>query len=193
MDPHGIHRVACPAWKGRGGGSGGPGGRRYCGKPVRTVPDDMKPGGLALQQDQTEFVRARCGPASMSRVRARQEGAQCTPGEIRDMRSMTGSLHWVTGSTRPDEAFATSQLQRKQSAPLVSDHKRAVQTIKRLRDQPEILLDLCLPRCACLCTQTQPFTTPMPILTKKDQTVNGRRGQSRRVSVSAPSTVRWSV
>ena len=98
----------------------------------------MKPGCLALQQDQTEFVRARCEPASMSRVRARQEGDQCTPGEIQEMRSMTGSLHWVTGGTRPDEAFATSQLQRKQSALLVSDHKRAVQTIKRLRGQPEI-------------------------------------------------------
>ena len=51
---------------------------------------------------------------------------------------MTGSLHWVTGGTRPDESFTTSQLQRKQTAPLVSDHKRAVQTIKRLRGQPEI-------------------------------------------------------
>ena len=64
-----------------------------CGKRVRTVPDDMKPGGLALQQDQMEFVRAGCEPASMSRVRARQEGAQCTPGQIQEMRSMTWSLH----------------------------------------------------------------------------------------------------
>ena len=98
----------------------------YCGKRVRTVPDDMKPGGLALQQDQTDFVKARCEPASMSRVPARSEGYQCTPGEIQGMRSMTGSLHWVTGATRPDEAFATSQLQR------------AVQTVKRLWGQSEI-------------------------------------------------------
>ena len=115
------------------------GGVLYCGKRVRSVPDDMKPGGLALQQDQMEFVKARCEPASMSRVRARQEGDQCTPGDIQEMRrSMTGSLHWVTGGTRPDEAFATSHLQRKQSAPLVSDHKRAVQTTKRLRGQSEV-------------------------------------------------------
>ena len=60
---------------------------------------DMKPGGLLLQQDQMEFVKARCEPASMSRVRARQEGAQCTTSEVREMRSMTGSLHWVTGGT----------------------------------------------------------------------------------------------
>ena len=45
---------------------------------------------------------------------------------------------WVTGGTRPDESFAISQLQRKQSAPWVSDHNRAVQTIKRLWGQPEI-------------------------------------------------------
>ena len=110
----------------------------YCGKRVRTFPDDLKLGGLSLQQDQMEFVKARCEPASMSRARARQEGAQCTAGEIREMRSMTRSLHWVTGGTRPDESFATSQLPRKQSEPLVSDHKRAVQTIKRLTGHPEI-------------------------------------------------------
>ena len=84
------------------------GGVLYWVKRVQSVPDDMKLGGLALQQDQMEFVKARCEPARMSRVRARQEGAQCTPGEIQDVRSMTGSLHWVTGGTRPDEAFATS-------------------------------------------------------------------------------------
>ena len=110
----------------------------YCGKRVRTFPDDLKLGGLSLQQDQMEFVKARCEPASMSRARARQEGAQCTAGEIQKMRSMTRSLHWVTGGTRPDESFATSQLPRKQSEPLVSDHKRAVQTIKRLTGHPEI-------------------------------------------------------
>ena len=34
------------------------GGVLYCGKRVRTVPDDMKPGGLALQQYQMEFVKS---------------------------------------------------------------------------------------------------------------------------------------
>ena len=50
----------------------------YCGKRARTVLDDMKPVVLALQQDQMEFVRTRCEPASTSRVRARQEEAQYT-------------------------------------------------------------------------------------------------------------------
>ena len=113
------------------------GGVLFCDKRVRSVADDMEQGGLALQQDQMEFVKARCEQASMSRDRARQEGAQCTPVEIQEVRSVTGSLHWVTGGTRPDEDFATSQVQRKQSAPLVTDQKRAVQTKKRLRVQPE--------------------------------------------------------
>ena len=124
-------------------------------KRVRTVPDDMKSGGLALRQDQTEFVKTRCEPASMSRVRARQEGDHCTTCEIREMRSMTGSLRWVKGGTRPDESFATSRLQRKQSAPRVSDHKRAVQTVKRLRSQPEIGLrfrPLPTKMCVLVCT-----------------------------------------
>ena len=31
----------------------------------------------------------------------------------------------------------------------------------------------CLLRCACSCTQTQPITMPIPILTKKDRAMNG--------------------
>ena len=88
------------------------GGVLYCGMRVRTVQDDVKPGCLSLRQDQSEFVKARCELAGMPRARARQEGTQCTTSEIGEMRSMTGSLHWVTGGTRPDESFATSQLQR---------------------------------------------------------------------------------
>ena len=90
------------------------GGVLYCGKRIRTVPDNTKPVGLSLRQDQTEFVKARCEP----RARARQEGTRCTTCEIREMRSKTGSLHWVTGGTHLDESFATSQLQGKQAAPL---------------------------------------------------------------------------
>ena len=83
-------------------------------------------------------MKTPCELESMSRVRARQEGDQCTTSEIGEMRSMTWNLHWVTGGTRPDESFATSQLQWKQSTPRVSDHKIAVQTVKRLRSQPEV-------------------------------------------------------
>ena len=96
------------------------GGVLYCGQRIRTVPDDVKPGGLSLQQDQTEFVKARCEPE-------------------RDKREHRVQPALVTGGTRPDESFATSQLQRKQAAPLVFDHNRAVQTVKRLRGQPEII------------------------------------------------------
>ena len=62
----------------------------------------------------------------------------CTTSEIREMRSVTGSLRWITGGTRPDDSFATSRLQRKQAPHLGSDHKRAVQTVKRQIGQPEI-------------------------------------------------------
>ena len=97
------------------------------GSEVSVIVDE----GAFLDMDQTEFVNARCEPASMPR--ARQEGAQYATSEIREMRSLTGSLQWVTGETRQDELFTTIQLQRKQSALLVSDHKRVVQTIKRVR------------------------------------------------------------
>ena len=68
---------------------------------------------------------------------------------------MTGSLHWVSGGTRQDESFATGQSQRKQSAPLVSDHKRAVQTTKRLRGEPETGLRF-RPRPTQLCVLVYP-------------------------------------
>ena len=43
--------------------------------------------GAFLDMAQTEFVKARCEPASVPRARARQEGAQCTTSEIREMQS----------------------------------------------------------------------------------------------------------
>ena len=51
-------------------------------------------------------------------------------------------------------------MQRKQSEPLVSDHKRAVQTIKRLRGQLEIGLKL------------RPLPTKMCVLVYTDAAVN---------------------
>ena len=84
----------------------------------------MKPG-----EDQTEFVKARCEPASMPRVRDRQEGDQFTPSEIKEMRSMTGSLHWETGGTRPDEGLRDQSAAEETIKTHVSDHKRPVQTI----------------------------------------------------------------
>ena len=87
--------------------------------------------GAFLDMGQTEFVKARCEPASVPR--ARQGRAQSATSEIREMRSMTGSLPWVKGGTRPDESLVTIRLQREQLAPLMSDHKRAVQTMKRVR------------------------------------------------------------
>ena len=38
----------------------------------------------------------------------------------------------------------------------------------------------CLLRCACLCSQTQPFTMPMPILTKKESSEKTEVGACRR-------------
>ena len=78
---------------------------------------------------------------------------------------------------------------------LDSDHKRAVQTIKRLRGQPEIgLIFIFLPTKMCVLVYTDSaLHNAGASLTKKDQTMNGWQRQSRRVSVSAPSMERWSV
>ena len=81
------------------------------GSEVSVIVDE----GAFLDMDQIEFVKPRCEAASMPR--AKQEGARFATNEIREIRSMIGSLHWVNGGTRPVESFATTQLQRKQSTP----------------------------------------------------------------------------
>ena len=159
----------------------------------RTVPDDMKPGGLSQQQDQTEFVKARCEPARVPRSRARQAGTKCTTSEIREMRSMTGSPHWVTGGTRPGESFATSQLQRKQAAPLVSDHKRPVQAVKRLRGQAEIGLSfghLSTKMCVVVYTDSPPHNADADTNRSDDEWLARAK---QRVSVFVLNMVLWSA
>ena len=54
------------------------------------------------------------------------------------MRSVTGSLHWVTGGNTSRRVVRDQPVAEETISTLVSDHKRAVQTIKRLRSQPEI-------------------------------------------------------
>ena len=76
-------------------------------KDVKRTDDDG--GVLYCRQDQLECVKARCEPASLSRVRARQKREFSTTGEIREMRSMTGSLHLVTRGTRPDESSRVAE------------------------------------------------------------------------------------
>ena len=96
---------------------------------------------------------------------------------------MTGSVHWVTGGTRPVESFATIQLQRKQSALLVSDYKRVVQTIERARGPLETdpRFGPQSPKLCVLVCPDSAFAKPMSTLMKKDQTMSGGRRQSRRV------------
>ena len=120
----------------------------------------MKPGGLSLQQDQTEYVKARCEPTTMPRTRARQEGTPCTTREIRELRSTTGSLHWVTGGTRSRRVIRDQSLAEGTISAPVSDHKRAVRTIKRLRCQPEIGL------------RFRPLSTKMCVLVYADSALH---------------------
>ena len=49
------------------------------------------------------------------------------------MRSVTGSLHWVTEVNTSGRVVRDQSVAEETISTLVSDHKRAVQTIKRLR------------------------------------------------------------
>ena len=80
----------------------------------------MKPGGRALRQ-RPDGVRESPLQTGKYVLESEPDKRELNARQVkfREMRSMTGSLRWITG-TRRDESFATSQLQRKQSTPLVS-------------------------------------------------------------------------
>ena len=87
----------------------------------------------------------------MSRARAKQNGAQCTTSEIRQIQSMTGSLHWVTGGTRPD---GKSVVEETINAPGVRSQARRT-NCQALEGQPEIgLRFIPLPSKMCVLVYT---------------------------------------
>ena len=105
-------------------------------------------------------MKPRCGTANLSRVRA---------SEIREMRSMTASLHWATGETRPDGSFATSQFAQETVSSLGIRSQAGSTNRQTLEKSARNWLEVqtpCRQRRACFRAQTPPFTTQMQILTE---------------------------
>ena len=112
-------------------------GIEYTGKTIVVQKDDDgKFKGIKVHQ--TGFIHGRMDPASISRARRAEVRSPCTPLETTEFRSMVGSLHWVTGLTRPDGAYATNQLQKRQSGPCVEDLKMANKAITEIKDTADL-------------------------------------------------------
>eukprot|EP00971_Amphidinium_carterae_P105218 2083578-Amphidinium_carterae.2 len=76
---------------------------RYTGTNIVTRSD----GSILVQQD--DFL-SKTVVRSVS-MRNRESEVLSTPQELSEFRSVTGSLQWLAGSTRPDLSAATSLLQ----------------------------------------------------------------------------------
>ena len=112
-------------------------GIEYTGKTIVVMKDGAgKFEGIKVHQ--TSFIQGRLDPAVISKARRADGSALCTPLETTEFRSMVGSLHWVSGLTRPDCAYVTNQLQKRQSGPCVDDLKMANKAIAEIKDTSDL-------------------------------------------------------
>ena len=146
----------------------------------RTVPDDMKPGGLALQQDQMEFVRARCEPARMSRVRARQEGAQCTTR--RNSRDAECGREFALGNLRNTSRRVFRDLKGQVELGVVSTVK-FVHTYQKLATPVNVPVQIgCGLTLSCMCAAQELFGLGCPFCGRPDE------GVTNQILDSKPNT-----
>ena len=90
---------------------------KYCGKQITTLETEA---GIVVRVDQADYVKAtKVGKVSRERLRG---PPALTPEERTEYRSVTGSLQWLSSSTRPDLAASTSLLQS--GSPTIEDLRK---------------------------------------------------------------------
>lgn len=86
---------------------------RFCGRVFNQTPD-----GILVT---CPNVMDRVKPIYVSPLRKKDRAAQAEPHEIAQLRSVVGSLAWLSRVCRPDLAFGVNQLQSVQQAARVQD------------------------------------------------------------------------
>lgn len=86
---------------------------RFCGRVINQTPD-----GILVT---CPNVMDRVKPIYLSPLRKKDRAAQAEPHEIAQLRSVVGSLAWLSRVCRPDLAFGVNQLQSVQQAARVQD------------------------------------------------------------------------
>ena len=97
---------------------------------IDTLPD----GGFLRQQkfvDQLELM-------SLSQRRSRADTDKLTPGELTQLRGVSGSANWLGNQTRPDLCVSTSLLQGAHASATVADTREANKLIRMCRQHAHV-------------------------------------------------------
>ena len=92
-------------------------------------------GGFHLRQqkfvDQLELM-------SLSQLRPRADTDKLTPGELTQLRGVSGSANWLGNQTRPDLCVSTSLLQGAHASATVADTREANKVIRLCRQHAHV-------------------------------------------------------
>ena len=88
---------------------------RFCGKNYHTMPDG------SIHIDQEHFVQEKVNVIKIDSARRKQRYSKCSEQEISDLRTLLGSLSWLSKESRPDLAGRTALLQQTLPHPRVRD------------------------------------------------------------------------
>lgn len=115
-----------------------PEGVTYTDKQVRIVKDEF--GKWEAQIGQADFVKGRMEHIEIDKIRGKSPELECSPIEKSEFKSGCGSLQWVAGLTRPDAAYGTNALQKKQAAPRMQDLKDCNKLIKQIQAMADAVI-----------------------------------------------------
>ena len=81
--------------------------------------------------DQLELI-------SLSQRRSRADTDKLTPGELSQLRGVSGSANWLGNQTRPDLCLSTSLLQGAHASATVADTREANKLIRLCRQHAHV-------------------------------------------------------
>ena len=75
---------------------------------------------------------------SLSQRRSRADTDKLTPGELTQLRGVTGSANWFANQTRPDLCVSTSLLQGAHASATVADTREANKVTRLCRQHAHV-------------------------------------------------------
>ena len=102
----------------------------YTGKSLTMFDEDGK---RCIKVHQKQFADGRLDLMDVP-ARGGDPEKLLEPRDHGEYRSLVGSLSWLAGLTRLDAAFELNMLQKKQSAPTITDARRANRLAKELKE-----------------------------------------------------------
>ena len=104
----------------------------YCG---RTIEQGEKLGGIKVTCPNTA---SKVRGINLDGGRKHQKGARATPQEVSQLRSVVGSLNWVTRVCRPDIAYSVHRLQTVMAQATVYDLCACNQVLNYVKKAPDV-------------------------------------------------------